>query len=208
MDLSVDSSVDIDVTVLEEDALGQATHAANGETYDQLNMLHTGTALAADTVVTIYIPSYILMPLSYDPLGVFVLYTATDVSTDPDTKVESAADASSTVSPSNYFTMDTDGASSTSVEFLDEIDGLGSTQAHYQWTFRPANPIPDSGRLVIDVPSGITVPTNAADLTLTCSANCDDSTASIAISGNVITLTGAFTGSYYDPSDGAIIFSL
>ena len=104
------------MTVLEEDALGQATHAANGEIYDSLNMLVDGNpVLTADTVVTIAIPSYILMPLSYDPLGVFVLYTATDVSTDPDTKVESAADASSTVNDSNYFIMDTDGASSTSV---------------------------------------------------------------------------------------------
>ena len=197
------------MTVLEEDALGQATHAANGLTYDQLVMLvENNSNLAADTVVTIYIPSYILMPLSYDPLGVFVLYTATDVSTDPHTKVESAADASGTSGASNYFTMATEGASSTSVEFLDEIDGLGSTQAHYQWTFQPANPIPDSGIVEIDVPSDITVPTSEADLTLTCSANCDDATASIDISGNVITLTGAFTGSYYDPSDGAIIFSL
>lgn len=96
--------------------MGQATHAANGETYDQLNMEVSGNPkLLADTVVTIDIPSYILMPLSYDPLGVFVLYTATDVTTDPDTKVESAADASGTVNDSNYFIMDTDGASGTSV---------------------------------------------------------------------------------------------
>ena len=53
------------MTVLEEDALGQATHAANGETYDQLNMLVSGNPqFSADTVVTIAIPSYILMPLS------------------------------------------------------------------------------------------------------------------------------------------------
>ena len=75
------------------------------------------------------------MPLSTSPFGVFVLYTATDVSEPPDGKTETAADVSGTVSLSTYFVMDTFDSSATTVEFLDDLDGLGDTDAHYGFTF-------------------------------------------------------------------------
>ena len=85
-----------------------ATHAANGLTYDQLNIAVSGNnRLSAGTAVTISIPS-IYMPLSTKPLGVFVLYTATDVSVVPNVKIESALDGSTnTPTSTNYFTMTT-----------------------------------------------------------------------------------------------------
>ena len=76
------------------------------------------------------------MPLSTSPLGVFVLHTATDISDPPDGKIETAADVSGTVSQSTYFIMDIFDSSATTVEFLDDLDGLGDTNAHYGFTFK------------------------------------------------------------------------
>ena len=53
--------------------------------------------MSADTDITITISS-LNMPLSTSPLGVFVLYTATDISDPPDGKIETAADVSGTES--------------------------------------------------------------------------------------------------------------
>ena len=137
------------------------------------------------------------MPISTKPLGVFVLYTATDVSVTPNVKIESALDGSTNaVTSTNYFSMTDPASTSATVQFEDEIDGLGSAGARYGFTFTASNPIPDSGTLVIDVPSGITVPSSGSDLTLACTANCDDSLATVTPAGNVITITNMFSGSY------------
>ena len=89
------------MTVREEDSDGNGVHAANGLRYDQLNILLPSSqpVFLAGTTVEITVPA-VGMPLSTSPLGVFVLYTATDVS-DPaaNVKIESAADGSTTVNP-------------------------------------------------------------------------------------------------------------
>ena len=90
--------------------------------------------MSGATDITINISS-LNMPLSTSPLGVFVLYTATDVSDPPDGKIETAADVSGTESQSTYFIMDTFGSAATTAEFLDDLDGLGDTDAHYGFTF-------------------------------------------------------------------------
>ena len=125
------------------------------------------------------------MPLSTSPLGKWVLYTATEVfdgSTGTNVKIESAADGSASVDPANYFVMTTPGTLlSVVVSFLDGIDGPSSTNAHYSFTFRTANPIPTSGKLVITVPSatdGIVWADSSLTL-VSCTSNCDASSASM-----------------------------
>ena len=67
-------------------------------TYDQLNIKVSSTSdFSPGTAVTITI-STINMPLSFKPQGIFVLYTDTDISNAITGKIESAADASSSVS--------------------------------------------------------------------------------------------------------------
>ena len=68
-------------------------------------MLVSGNpVLSAGTVITISIPS-IYMPLSTQPLGAFVLYTAADITDTPNAKIETSADGSGNVSGTSYFMM-------------------------------------------------------------------------------------------------------
>ena len=102
---SASLSIEADVTVMEEDALGIATHSANGLTYDQLNMQVSGNpVLPVGTVITISIPS-IYMPLNTKPVGAFVLYTAADITDTPNAKIETSADGSGSILATSYFMM-------------------------------------------------------------------------------------------------------
>ena len=100
------------------------------------------------------------------------MFTATDLSTTPISKIEDAPDGTTDVKPSlaqSSLVMTTGGTASADVDFNDKVDGVSNTGATYKFSFLTANPIPTSGYLEITIPTKVVIPNNdPATLTLVC----------------------------------------
>ena len=98
----------------------------------------------------------------------------------------------------------------TSAEITGTLDGIGVRDATYQFEFRNANMIPADGRIVITVPSGVTIPDD--DVTFfsyDCTLGCDDTNPGSLVwsSGDrELTMIGAF--SEYLDSGNIIKFTI
>ena len=193
----------------------EAEHGADGSTdYDRFAMeLASGSPeILAGATITVVI-SGVTMPFSTSPYNNFVVYTGVGADAANIAKGETAKDGtneggtSDTDQPSlalSSIITTTAGAASGTIAFLDGLDGISKENANYGFTYRAANPIPDTaGLLVITVPDGVTVPgASASTLALTCNSGCADSGASMAYASGSreLTITGLFT-SYVDAGE-------
>ena len=207
-----DVKVSYDVTVEEEDSDGVSTHEANGKTYDQLALEVTGSnpVFAAGSEITVTIDR-LNMPISTKTFESFVFYTATDMSLVPPSRIERAKDGTAAGEPSSSLDMVTPGAASAGVEFLEETDGVGTTNAHYGFTFTTDNPIPTAGYLQITVPAGLsavnTFDSTASGLVFDCTAPCSDTgPPQMTYASSILTIKNIFN-SYVDEGT-TIKFSL